>query len=375
MNVVIALTYYSPHWTGLTEHARRLAEGLIKKGHSVTVVCTQHNSTLPHRDILHGVQVVRTKVIGRISRTLLSPTFISTVLSVSNNADVIIVYTPLAEVLPLMVGLFIRQKKMVLIHNGDLLLPNGFVNRLIERFFDISMRISGALSHGIISYSDDYTKYSRVLRHFESKTTAILPLFPKHSKKNSKQLTIPNKKSPVIGFAGRFVEEKGFDILLKAIPIVVKRYPDAIFIFAGEKNIEYETFYQANRELLNQLDRYVFSVGLLRQEEMNAFYNALDIFVLPSRSDCLAFVQVEAMLRGVPVVATNIPGARIAVQKTGMGLLVNPEDVRDLAIGIMTLCENKNMYKKHRDKAEVLFDYHTTLVAYERYLKKIVDNI
>jgi glycosyltransferase involved in cell wall biosynthesis len=101
---------------------------------------------------------------------------------------------------------------------------------------------------------------------------------------------------------------------------------------------------------------------------MRGFYKALDVFVLPSRSDCLAFVQVEAMLSGIPVVATDIPGARVPVKKTGMGELVRAQDPQNLARGIVQVLKKKNSYEKKRKLAEEMFDYGKTLKKYEEIL-------
>ena len=47
MRILSALTYYHPHWTGLTAHAVSIAEGLAARGHQVTVLTTRHTYKLP----------------------------------------------------------------------------------------------------------------------------------------------------------------------------------------------------------------------------------------------------------------------------------------------------------------------------------------
>lgn len=371
MKILIVLTYYAPHWTGLTEHAKRLGEGLVSRLHSVSVVATNHTNTLKSSENINGVHVMRTNVLFRLSRTVISPFFIPKTVRESISSDVVILYTPLAEILFLVVLLKLLGKKIIIIHNGDLLLPKGMLNQLVESFFDISMYIAGLGADKIISYSDDYTAHSRFLKHFQSKTTPILPLFPREHT-TTKMLKLPFKnKKPIIGFAGRFVEEKGFDLLLSAIPYVVQEYPNALFVFAGEQHMIYETFFEKQQQAIEKNQNHFFSFGLLNQNEMISFYKLLDIFVLPSRSDCLAFVQVEAMLLGVPVVVTNIPGARVAVQKTGMGEIVQKENARALADGIIKVYKNKHKYSDSIDKVHRLFGYNKTLSQYEEVVQHI----
>ena len=75
MKVLMVLTYYHPHWTGLTAYAKRLAEGLVRRGHAVTVLTSRHLPSLPQEEFLEGVRVVRLPVAGRISRGVVMPSF------------------------------------------------------------------------------------------------------------------------------------------------------------------------------------------------------------------------------------------------------------------------------------------------------------
>jgi glycosyltransferase involved in cell wall biosynthesis len=373
MKLLFLLTYYSPHWTGLTEHAKRLAEALEHEGENVTVLATQHAVSLPKRERMRGVTVIRTPVLFRVSRTMVSPPLLVAMWHEVGKHDVVIAYTPFAEVLIAALFAKMRGKRFIILHNGDLILPKGVRNRVIEGIFDSTGRAAGVLADHLIAYSHDYAKHSRFFAPFLNKTTALFPLFPSVSPGRAMverlRKRLPKKKSVVIGFAGRFVEEKGFDILLKAIPIVVKEIPGALFVFAGETHMGYEHFFEQNQELLRQVKDHFYSFGLLTRDEMIAFYRLLDVFVLPSRSDCLALVQVEAILADVPVVVTDIPGARVAVQRTGMGKIVKTEDPDALAEGILAVLRKKTMYQKRLPQAKKLFDFQSTLTQYIRVLK------
>jgi len=60
--------YYLPYISGMTIYAQRLAEGLVRRGHQVTILCSHHDARLPLREDLGGVQVVRSRarIAGRI---------------------------------------------------------------------------------------------------------------------------------------------------------------------------------------------------------------------------------------------------------------------------------------------------------------------
>ena len=157
---------------------------------------------------------------------------------------------------------------------------------------------------------------------------------------------LKKEKLYIFGFAGRFVEEKGFDILLDAIPAVIKERKDVKFVFAGEANITYENFYQKNQDKLSRINEHVIILGLLGEYDIVKFYNSLDFLIVPSRSDCFNLVQAEAMVRGIPSIVSNIPGARFLVDETSFGLKFKLEDSSDLGKAILSAIKNKDMFKK-----------------------------
>jgi hypothetical protein len=61
MNLLVILSYYHPHWTGLTAHAQQVAEGMAARGHGVTVLTVRHERLLPAEETVNGVRIVRVK--------------------------------------------------------------------------------------------------------------------------------------------------------------------------------------------------------------------------------------------------------------------------------------------------------------------------
>lgn len=74
-------------------------------------------------------------------------------------------------------------------------------------------------------------------------------------------------------------------------------------------------------------------------EDLGDFYASLDVFALPSVNAFEAFgiVQVVAMLAGVPVLASDLPGVRIPVRETGFGIIVPPGDAAAITAGLRSL--------------------------------------
>jgi SAM-dependent methyltransferase len=95
------------------------------------------------------------------------------------------------------------------------------------------------------------------------------------------------------------------------------------------------------------------------------------VLALPSRSDCFELVQAEAMLCGTPVVASDIPGAREAVRRTGMGRLVAAEDPAALAAGLHAVLRDRRRYERPRTEIAAAFDCERVLEAYEALLQSL----
>ncbi len=376
MRILSSLTYYDPHWTGLTANARFLATGLAARGHEVTVLTHQHEPSLARSEVRGGVCIERARPIARVSRGMLSPAFGNAAWRLVKGHDVVLVNTPMFEALP--IALFCRAlgRPLVVVHHGDLVMPGGVMNRVVERVTNASMTAASRLAQRVTSYSLDYAENSPFLLPVRRKLATILPPVeiprpdPAATAAWRTELGLADKQ--VVGFAGRFVEEKGCDVLLHALPELLETNPRAHLVLAAETNVVYEDFFERCRPLLEKASERVTLLGLLRDRERLArFYALCDVLALPSRSDCLALVQVEAMLCGTPVVASDIPGARVPVRTTGMGRLVPEGSPGGLAAGLRAVLDEPDRYSRPRDEIERRFDPERTLDAYETLLENV----
>jgi glycosyltransferase involved in cell wall biosynthesis len=375
MRILMVITYYHPHWTGLTAYAKRLAEGLARRGHAVTVLTSRHLDSLPREEVIAGVRVVRLPVAGRVSRGVLAPSFPAALWRLSGQADLVQMHTPLLEA-PL-VTLAGRRRGIptVFTHHGDLVMPAGVASQVIEKSVTLLMTQALHMATRVTVHSRDYAENSRFLRPFLAKLDCIYP---------PAELPAPDPGSvarwrgdlglagrPVAGFAGRWVEEKGFDFLLRAIPHVLAELPEAHFVYAGAPPV-YERFAERCRPLLEPVQRHVTMLGLLTDPGRLAdFYGMCDAFVLPSRTDCFPSTQIEAILCGTPLVSADIPGAREVVRVTNMGTLVPPRDPEGLARGIVRVLRRPRDFVQPPEKIRAVFDAGRSVAEYEALFQRL----
>jgi len=377
MRVLTTLTYYHPHWTGLTAFATRIAEGLAARGHGVTVVTTRHTPNLPAREIRAGVRIVRLRPWAYLSRGALVPAMLPTMARLADEHDLVHVHTPQAEAWLVARLAASRRRPMVMTHHGDLVMPAGAMNRLVERTVAASMSRAGRLARVVAPLSADYAASSTFLRQFASSVRPISPPVdlpaPQPRNVEAWRTALGMNGCRVIGFAGRFVEEKGFDFLLRAVPELLRADPRTHLIFAGEHRVAYEAFFARCRPLWDAHAKHLTMVGLITDRQRLAdFYAMCDVFALPSRTDCFAAVQVEAMLSGTPVVASDIPGAREVVTRTGMGRLCSPGDPRALADALIDVAMHRARYVRTRDEVRAIYDPVRAIDEYESLFREIL---
>lgn len=371
MKILFVSSYYLPYVSGLTVHAQRLAEGLVQKGHSVSLVTNIHAKDVASSEINKGVTIKRARPWFRLSRGFVSPGLFPLFLKELKEVEVVVFHLPLPEAFPFSLMAKLSGKRIYLIYHANLNLPSwSFSGRIIENLVFFNHCLAGILANKIIAYSQDYANYAKFLKTFTKKVTTIFPpvFMRTPNKKLAKQWKEKLKLTDckIVGFAGRFAEEKGGDILIEAIPEIIKKIPNVKIVFAGEENLAYEDFYRRKRNLIKKHEDRILFIGLIPPEKMSEFYAMCDVLALPSRNECFGLVQVEAMLCGVPVVAFNIPGGRVPVLKTGMGFLVKNMTPKSFSEGLIKAVIKRKSFVKKKSEVNKIFNLGQTIKKYEK---------
>jgi glycosyltransferase involved in cell wall biosynthesis len=371
--ILLALTYYWPHVSGLSISARRLARGLARHGHQVTVLTARYHPSLPARELADGVEILRVPVGFKVGKGLIMPLFPMYAAALLRRHDVVNIHMPQLEaVLLALLGRAYRRAVVVSYH-CDLHLPAGPFNHAVERGLQPLNHLAARLAQQIIVTTEDYARHSPFLRGYADKLVAIPPLIemPPADAEITQRLAARWRfnGSPQIGFAGRFAADKGVEHLLRALPHVLEQVPDARVVFTGaHQNTVGEEDYRARLSpLLRQYaDRLTFT-ELLRDEEMPSFFSLCNVVAVTSLNATEAFgmVQVESMLAGTPVVSTDLPGVREPVRRTGMGEIVAPRNPEALAAALVRVIQHRPDYVRPREQVVRAFDPEAAVAQHE----------
>ncbi len=374
LKILIPQLYYLPHLTGVPLHIHRVASELVRRGHEVTVLTARYLPELKREEVIDGVRIIRLRAVLRVSRGMIMPAFPWAAYRLITASDIVWFGTPQLETSLVAWLAQMAGKKVVATHHGDLILPNGpfnaFITWMMFRLYKVLARRAGR----IIAYSHDYADHSYYLQPFRDKVSVIYPPIvipqPEPDKVAALRAEWSCEGGPVIGYAGRFVQEKRPDLLIHALDVINRQHPTARVVFAGEYDIKYEDTWQRQQALVQQYRDQLIFLGLLTtMQEMANFYAACDILVLPSGTECFGLVQVEAMLCGTPVVMTDIPGGRVVVRETGMGKLVPSGNWQAIGQAVCDIIKNPEAYICPHEVISKTFNFQETVDRYERHFR------
>ncbi|RME87595.1 MAG: glycosyltransferase family 1 protein, partial [Anaerolineae bacterium] len=369
--------------SGLTIYAERLARALARRGHRVTVMTTQYDPSLPRREEMDGVHVVRVPVAVRISKGVLAPTFGLVATKLVWEHDVVQLHLPQFDAPGVAFRARLFGKPAVLTYHCDLKMPPGLFNRFVNLVVKFQNNLAALLANRIVTYTQDYADHSPYLSRYRHKLRTILPPVVLPPATEDKVTAFARRhrvheRRPVIGMAARFAAEKGVEVLLDALPKVLEKYPRAQVLFAGQyENVLGEAAYY--ERLMPRIREYQASghwtfLGVLSPEEMTAFYPNLDVLVVPSLNSTEAFglVQIEAMMHGVPCVASALPGVRQPVRMHKMGEVVPIGDADALAEALLKIFARREQYRCDPSTLAQIYDPDRVAAEYEALFRELL---
>lgn len=388
-NILFFSPYYHPYLSGLTIYPKRLLD-YLKNKNRIIILTFAYKKNLKKIEKKDNITIIRLNYWFKISKGFISPLSLLDFYQHLKIADIVLLNQPNFEGLGLALLAFLTKKRIISIVHCQVFLPKLFFNIIINLFLNFSFYAQLLLSTTILPTTEDYAFSLPWGKIFKNKIKAICPsikkplisqvLFNRFKKE---------KKRYWIGYAGRIASEKGLEYLISALTPAGwltcpskfegrsgNRLPAGVeLVFAGPygKDVAGESsYYLKIKQLLEESKIKYRFLGNLLNGDLGAFYKAIDLLVLHSVNQTEAFgmVQVEAMMLGTPVVASNLPGVRIPIKLTKMGIVVEPKNSDKLTMAIKNILRNREKYSNKQliENAKNIFDIKKTYKFYERLL-------
>jgi glycosyltransferase involved in cell wall biosynthesis len=381
MHILIALTYYRPHTSGLTVYAERMARAFARRGHQVTILTSQYDRQLSRLDCLDGVTVVRVPALMRVSKGLIMPAMPFIAWKLARQADVFNLHMPQLDAAYIAWIGKLMHKPVVLTYQCDLRLPRGLIHAAANQVSHVANHVAAWGSDAIVCLTRDYAEHSKYLTRYLDKVHVLdapVELAPANEADiqafRDKFGIQPGQR--IIGMAARLATEKGVEYLVQALPKVLECVPQARLLFVGSyQNVVGEEAYAARiLPLINGLKEHWSLLGNLSPVEMTAFFKTIEVLVMPSLNSTEAFglVQVEAMSCGTPVIATDLPGVRVPVNSSGMGRVVPVADAGAIAQAILDILSEPDQFRGNFEKIKDRFSPDGIAAGYEKLFEDIL---
>ena len=177
---------------------------------------------------------------------------------------------------------------------------------------------------------------------------------------NTNKFTLKSRKDVItnkILIVGHLTQAKGYIDIVKAIPLVAKKFPDVKFYFAGEMRsgesgvhfnqltgtrLIYEDPYLAERSIKeSHYSENYKHIGLISGEEKLFHFKSADIFLSASYSEGFSRSVAEAMSVGTPVVITRV-GAHREVFSERNGRLIDPGNIQAIANSVIEILSDES---------------------------------
>jgi len=381
MKILFFSSYFYPYTSGITTYPFKILSYLAKN-HRITVLTFNHKENKEEKELIKGLRIIRMPYLIKIYKGFISPQSFVFFLNQLKKNDLVIINLPNIEGLPLTLLAKIFNKKTISILHCFLGLSEKFYLKIVNLITNLIIAVQVILVDQIVGY-DDYINNLFVSKLIKKKTRTILPpiLKLRASKKKLNQLLKIKKKKIWIGYVGRISQEKGLEYLIKSVRLLSDA-DNIELVFAGPygKDVVGENSYFLKiKQLLASKNINHRFFGNLENCNLGSFYKAIDILVLPSinRTEAFGMVQPEAMLIGTPVVATNLPGVRIPIKLTKMGIVIEPKNEKQLAKAIGKILKTRQKYtnKNLIKNAEKIFDIKKVYQFYDNLVYQINPNL
>lgn len=240
-----------------------------------------------------------------------------------------------------------------------------YLDRFFLRFFDKIIAVSDSIKNTLLNSRISIHKIEKIYNTINCKEVNDGVSVDEIRKRFHLS---PNDK--LVGTIGRLSKEKGVHYLLKAGSEIIATYPNVKILIIGNGPE------RQNLEILAKqlrISENVIFCGF--QKNVTEFYHLIDIVVLPSITEGLPIVLLEALTYSKPVVATRVGGIPEVITNGKTGILVEPQNPSRLAEGIIRILRNSDETNRMVSEGRKLVEEHFNSKDWGKKIEKVYQEI
>jgi len=340
MRIAIVIPSYFPIWGGAQTQVRRLAHELARRGDEVEIVTWKRDSSLPSYERPDGVLIRRIdRWQGGILPTVWAFVQMAyTLTRVARQADILVARHLLSTAFLAGFAAVLTGTPIISVPAAGSDQPRADLNMMTGNRASRRLRraLAWPLRRGAVIALSSWTAenlqelgFRHIVRIPNGVEDTGVPDRIRLRRELYRPLGIPSN-TKVVAAAGRLVDVKGFDVLIAAWRQVSATRDDAVAVIVGSGPEEAALRAAAADAGVAESVHFVPFSSRARD-----YLGAADLAVMPSRFEGLSNVLLEAMMDGVPVVATAVSGAVDFIDDGINGRLVSPEDPNALAAAVI----------------------------------------
>jgi glycosyltransferase involved in cell wall biosynthesis len=353
MKIALVCPQFLPNVGGLELQVYNIAKRLVKRKHEVTIITSNLfgliNNDLPMDDVIDGIIIKRVKLVpfSKFNKLLITPNLISELFKIDFDIFHIFSFLPTFITNVSCMVCYYRNKPLVITptyHPYRSRMYNGLTGKLIKFFYDdlIGLQIL-KMADGIVSLTESEADYYRIKGLKKVTTIPVGVDLDAHKVIEDQVVFFKNKygiNGATILFVGRIEMRKGVPFLLKSMPEVLKKFPDAKLVMVGNQP-DIPSFLNITMEKLG-IRKNVLLLGKLNQVELSCAYESADVVVVPSLFEAFSHIVIEAWAHKKPIIASKNIGLAELISNEN-GILVDYGDPKGLAKAIIRLIEDKRL--------------------------------
>lgn len=270
-------------------------------------------------------------------------------------------------VFPMITARLLR-KKVVLAFAGSSILTEKFKNGNLSSALEFLSDINCTLSDKIIVYSSNLIREWNLEKYRNKISIAHEHFLNFDILKIKKKLDERNK---IVGYIGRLSGEKGVMNFIDAIPEIIKERDDLGFLIGGDGQLQDKIETYISKENLNAK---VKLAGWISYDELPDYLNELQLLVLPSYTEGLPNIMLEAMACGTPVLATPVGSIPDVIKNGKTGFIMRNNSPECIAENVERALNHQNLdviVKNARELVEKEFIYEAAVMRYRKILEEI----